>query len=62
MNKEYTQFLDEEEIKSAYREWEDAKNYFEYVSEPELVDYAVFAIEAAKRRFMYMLRKCRTEN
>jgi hypothetical protein len=51
--------IDDERIRSAYREWEDAKNFFDYVSEPELVDYAVYAIEAAKRRFLYMLRQCR---
>ena len=62
MSKEYSQFMDEEDIKTAYRDWEDAKNFFEYVSEPELVDYAVYAIEAAKRRFLYMLRQCKSEN
>lgn len=61
MNKEIGQ-IDEDRIRRAYREWEDAKNFFEYVSEPELVDYAVYAIEAAKRRFLYMLRQCRQHN
>jgi hypothetical protein len=61
MNNEMRQF-EEEKVRKAYREWEDAKNYFEYVSEPELVDYAVYAIEAAKRRFLYMLRQCRPQN
>jgi len=45
------------EIAAAKREWEAAKNYFEYVSEPELIDYAVFALEAAKRKYMYLLKK-----
>ncbi len=62
MNKEFSQFMDENDIKSAYRDWEDAQNFFEYVSEPELVDYAVYAIEAAKRRFLYMLRQCKSHN
>lgn len=61
MNKEFSQF-EEESVRTAYREWEDAKNFFEYVSEPELVDYAVYAIETAKRRFLYMLRQCRAQN
>jgi hypothetical protein len=61
MNKEIGQ-TDEDGIRKAYREWEDAKNFFEYVSEPELVDYAVYAIEATKRRFLYMLRQCRQHN
>lgn len=61
MSKEIGQ-IDEDRIRRAYREWEDAKNFFEYVSEPELVDYAVYAIEAAKRRFLYMLRQCRQHN
>lgn len=61
MKKEFSQF-EEENVRTAYREWEDAKNFFEYVSEPELVDYAVYAIETAKRRFLYMLRQCKTQN
>lgn len=61
MSKEISQ-IDDERVRSAYREWEDAKNFFEYVSEPELVDYAVYAIEAAKRRFLYMLQQCRQHN
>ena len=36
------------EIHLAKREWEAARNYFDLVSDPELVDYAVFALETAK--------------
>ena len=46
----------EYEVRRAKKEWEDAKNYFEYASDPDLVDYAAFALEAAKRRFMYLLK------
>lgn len=53
--------LNEENVRDAYREWEEAKNFFEYLSEPELVDYAAYAIEAAKLRFLYMLRRCKAQ-
>ena len=53
MEEEYTQI--DVMIKEAYREWEDAKNYFDYVCENELIDYAAYALEAAKRKFVYMI-------
>ena len=47
----------EAKIKEAKKEWEATKNYFDYASEPELIDYAVFAVETAKRKYMYLLKK-----
>jgi hypothetical protein len=49
------------EIKKAYDDWRGAQNYFENVSDPELIDFAIYDLEAAKRRYVYMLRKVRTE-
>ena len=45
------------EIYLAKQEWEAAKNYFDLVSDPELVDYAVFALETAKKKYIYLLKK-----
>ena len=49
--------MQEKEIRLAKQEWEAAKNYFDYVSDPELVEYAVFALETAKRKYIYLLKK-----
>ncbi|MCL5046246.1 MAG: YaaL family protein [Actinobacteria bacterium] len=46
-------------IEQARREWVAAKAYFENVSEPELVDHAIYLVEAAEKKYMYLLRKAR---
>ncbi|MGB9867488.1 MAG: DUF2508 family protein [Bacillota bacterium] len=46
---------------SARREWAAAESYFKMVSQPELVDHAVFLMEAAKRRYEYLLRLAREQ-
>jgi len=48
-----------EEVKEAYDEWQSAKNFFENVSDPELVDVAIYGAEAARRRYLYMLKLVR---
>lgn len=40
-------------------EWLQAQNYFENVSEPDLVDYAIYRLEAAKKKYMYLLKRAR---
>jgi len=46
-------------VQKAMTEWCEAEKFFENVSEPELVDYAIFRIEACKKRYMYLLRKAK---
>jgi len=48
-----------EAAEQAKREWVAAKEYFESVSEPELVDYAIYLQEAAQRKYVYLLKKAR---
>ncbi|MDD2430272.1 MAG: DUF2508 family protein [Firmicutes bacterium] len=48
-------------IKDALTEWSTAKSYFNQVSEPELVEYAVLRLEAAEKRVSFLLRKAREE-
>lgn len=47
-----------EEITKAYKEWVDAKKVFEEIND-ELVDYAVFRLNAAERRYMYLLNEAK---
>ena len=49
-------------LESAKKEWEEAKNIFENVSEPDLVDYAIYNVEAAERKYVYLLRQIKNEN
>jgi hypothetical protein len=43
-------------VSQALREWQDAQKYFEEVSDPDLVDVAIYDLEAARRRYMYLLK------
>ncbi|MEA5096676.1 hypothetical protein SDC9_64934 [bioreactor metagenome] len=49
-------------IENAKREWEDAKNIFENVSQPDLVDYAIYKVEAAEKKYIYLLRQIKNGN
>ncbi|MDI3547266.1 MAG: hypothetical protein PWR10_918 [Halanaerobiales bacterium] len=48
-----------ERINEAYQEWVDAQNYFNNVSDPVLVDYASYLLQAAESKYMYLLNKAR---
>lgn len=50
-----------EAIGRAKQDWEAAKMLFREVTEPELVDFAIFQMEAAERRFIHLLRRAREE-
>ncbi|MGE5560550.1 MAG: YaaL family protein [Chloroflexota bacterium] len=48
-------------VRQARVEWLNAQAFFESVSDPDLVDQAIYMIEAAERKYMYLLRKARQE-
>jgi len=50
-----------EAVNQARTEWQNARQLFNDVSEPELVDYAIFREEAARRRYMYLLKQAKLE-
>lgn len=50
-----------EDVRKALSEWQEAKRYFENVSDPDLVEYAVYQVEAARRRYVLMLRRYASE-
>lgn len=43
-------------IEMAKIEWENAERYFQFVKEPEMVDYAIYLQNAASVRYMHLLR------
>jgi len=49
-------------VEEARQEWQAAMIYFNHVADPELVDYAVYALEAAERKYTYLLKKAHQEN
>jgi len=46
-----------EEIEKVKKEWNIALERFHEVSEPEAVDFMIYYILAAERRYMYLLNK-----
>ncbi len=46
-------------IKEAYEQWESAKSYFEEVTEPRLIDYAIFLESAARMRYTFLVEEAR---
>lgn len=48
------------QVQSALQEWQAARAYFDEVSgvtAPELVDHAIYNLEAAQRKYVYLLRQ-----
>jgi len=45
----------------AKEDWHQAQAYFENVNDPELVDYAINNLEAAEKRYNYLLKKLREQ-
>lgn len=43
----------------AWQEWQGAINLFENASEPDLVEFAVYNMEAKRRQYMFMVKYAR---
>lgn len=46
-------------LEMARREWLAARAYFELVSDEDLVDYAIYSVRAAEKKYQYLLRRVR---
>lgn len=47
------------EIELAKRDWLLAHNYFQNVTDPDLVDHAIYMLEAAEAKYSYLLKRAR---
>ncbi len=45
------------QVRRALVEWKKTQNYFESVKDEDLVDYAVYEMEAARRKYMLLLKR-----
>jgi hypothetical protein len=43
----------------AKNDWLAAQNYFDNVSDPDLVDYAIYEMEASRKKYMYLLKQAK---
>lgn len=46
-------------LEQARQEWLAARVYFDSVTDPELVDHAIFVIQATEKKYEFMLRQAR---
>lgn len=51
-----------EAVEQARLEWVAARTYFETVTDPDLIDHAIYLLEAAQRKYEYVLKKAREGN
>jgi hypothetical protein len=47
------------EIEQAHQEWAIAQQHMNHVSDPELIDHAIYHLEAAERKYGYLLREAK---
>lgn len=48
-------------IKKAHDDWKEAERLFQNVTEPDLVDHAIYRVEAARSRYIYLVKKAKEE-
>lgn len=48
-------------IKLAHNQWKARELFFQEVTDPDLVDYAIHELEASKLKYFYLLKKIREE-
>ncbi|MGF7058453.1 DUF2508 family protein [Brassicibacter mesophilus] len=46
-------------LNKAHSDWEDAELYFQSVTEPDLIDYAIYKMEAARTKYVYLLKQAK---
>ncbi|MBS4024640.1 MAG: YaaL family protein [Clostridia bacterium] len=49
-------------ILRAKDEWEYANRYFQEAIDPEIIDIAIFQLDAAERKYMYILEQVRVRD
>ena len=48
-----------QDVLRAHAEWETAQMYFEYAVEHDQIDYAIYMLEAAERKYQIQLRQAK---
>ena len=49
-------------LHKAQQEMYDAQNFFDNVTDPELVEHAIYKMEAAKTKYAYLLKQAKENN
>lgn len=51
----------QEAVERARREWLSSQDYYNSVSDTDLVDHAVFLMQAAEKKYVYLLKQARLQ-
>ena len=46
-------------VNDARQEWYNAQNLFDHAEDPDLIDHAIFALEAAQKKYVYLHKKAK---
>lgn len=49
------------QIRKAHAEWQTAINLFNYSTDPDMVEYGIYNIEAAEKKYVCLLKRARKE-
>lgn len=49
-------------VENARKEWQDARNIFENVTNPDLIDYAIYNVDAAEKKYTYLIKQVKMGN
>jgi hypothetical protein len=50
---------EKEQVIEAFREWQDVEHYFHEVTDPGLVDHAIYLLKAAEEKYRACLMRAR---
>jgi hypothetical protein len=48
-------------VAKAHRDWLEAQALFNEVKEPDLIDHAIYAMEATERKYRFLLKQAKQE-
>ncbi|MGI6551713.1 MAG: DUF2508 family protein [Bacillota bacterium] len=48
-------------VEQAKKEWQDTRKQFEEATVPELIDQAIYQMQAAELKYMYLLKRVRAK-
>lgn len=49
------------QVRQAHRDWQIALNNFNYCTDQDFIDYSIYNIEAAEKKYVYLLKRARKE-
>lgn len=49
------------EVERAKKDWIFAQSYFREVTDEDLIEYAAYAIKAAEKKYLYLLKQARRQ-